>query len=174
MAPEVHPRESGGNPMMRTRIGVLAVAMSVGFAGVASLGCSRGASRYPLVSSPNTPAAQGSYQVKSEPNGNTRLAIQVRYLAPPARITSTATTYVAWIVPTTAAAGEPAPTGPGEPLDDQRPINVGAIEVGDDLEGKLETTTPFRKFDIMITPEPSPVALRPTNTPVLTARVENI
>jgi hypothetical protein len=160
--------------MIRIRTCLLAV-MSMGFVAACALGGSPGGPQYPLTSSPRTPAAEGNINVDSGPNGNTKLSIKVRHLAPPSSVTSTATTYVAWIVPRAASAAASDQTNQETArANEQQPINVGAIMVDDDLKGTLETITPFRQFDLMITPEPSPVAMRPSNKPVLTARVQNI
>ncbi len=143
---------------MRTRTGMLAAL----WLGLVVAACNRGGPangpQYPLTNSGSTPAAQGNVYVDTGPNGNTRVAINVRHLAPPSSITPMATTYVAWIVPGA----------------DQPPINAGAIEVDAELKGTLETITPHRQFEVIITPEASAVAMRPSNKPVLTARVQNI
>ena len=131
---------------MSTRT-ILSAMLWIGLVGA----CSRGSSpTYPLASSAIAPAARGNVDVEAEPNGNTRVSISVRHLAPPASIAARATTYVAWIVPRGSASPGAAPSQPS----DARPINVGAIAVDDDLEGSLETTTPFQQFDVIITPEP--------------------
>jgi hypothetical protein len=49
--------------------------------------------------------------------------------------------------------------------------NAGALSVNDDLEGKLETTTPHRAFTLMVTPEPSARVGTPTHKPVFTSEV---
>lgn len=145
---------------------IVTTALCIALGGAA---CSRGKPpQYPLASSARAPAAQGNVDVVPEPNGNTRIAIKVKHLAPPASISARATTYVAWIVPrgsvsTVAGANQPA---------DPDPINVGALTVDADLNGILETTTPYQQFDLIITPEPSAVAMRPSSDPVLTARIQ--
>jgi hypothetical protein len=81
-------------------------------------------------------------------------------------------------------AQEPNPPGPPEATGSQAgaqppdtteqarasaPVNVGAIRLDSNLEGKLDTVTPLRQFQLMITPEPDASVQRPTNQPVLTA-----
>ena len=83
-----------------------------------------------------TPAAVGEVAATAGPNGNTQLAITVRHLAPPANVTPGATVYVVWA---TELGAEPAPR------------NLGALRVDNNLNGRLETLTPLRSFDITIT-----------------------
>ena len=151
---------------MTTRT-ILSAALWIGLAA----SCGRGGSpKYPLASSPSAPGAQGNVNVEPGPNGNTRVAISVRHLAPPANISASATTYVAWIVPRAASTSRNADNQPT----DMAPMNVGAINVDKNLNGTLETVTPFQQFDVMITPEPSPIAMRPTTRPVLSATVQEL
>lgn len=197
---------------------------------------------WPMVGSAAAPAASGEVTISHGPNGNTKLAIRVRHLAPPWRVAPGTGTYVAWVAPLEGAApnnppgqqgspmsqpanaqpgattgneppspqgtpgratrpqgtpenaGPPAqaqnPPGPPEATGGQAgapppagaqppdmteqarasaPINVGAIRLDSNLQGKLDTVTPLRQFQLMITPEPDASVQRPTNQPVLTA-----
>ncbi|MFO0578280.1 MAG: hypothetical protein U1A78_30105 [Polyangia bacterium] len=119
------------------------------------LGCASG-HIVKLNGSPQVPAAQGAVRVASGANHNTRLRIDVHHLAEPQRIAAGATSLVAWAQPS-AAGGAPQ--------------NIGALRVNDKLEGELETVTPQRDFELMITAEPSPTAPVPSGAPLLSAHI---
>lgn len=123
---------------------------------------STSSSTVPLHGSDRTPAATGEVSAIPAPNGNTEVTINVEHLAPPQRIMPGATTYVAWIVP----KGHDVPAGTA------MPSNAGAIELGPDLHGVLQTVTPYKDFRVEVTPEHSPRQQEPTAAPVLTAQVE--
>jgi hypothetical protein len=110
----------------------------------------------PMHSAADVPASQGTVRLKKSANGNSELTIRVKHLAPPSRIAADATVYVVWI----------------QALDGARQ-NVGALVLDSDLEGKLETVTPFQRFQILVTPEPSGQAAAPTHEPVFTYNVES-
>ena len=72
---------------------------------------------------------------------------------------------MAWVTPA-------APAGQGQANSPEaRRINVGAIQLDANLSGKLQTVTPYRQFDVMITPEAGPAIGQPANPPVLTASI---
>lgn len=119
------------------------------------LGCASG-HLVQLNASPQVPAAQGAVRVTSGANNNTRLRIDVHHLAEPQRVAPGATALVAWAQPS-AAGGTPQ--------------NIGALRVNDKLEGELETVTPQRDFQLMITAEPSPTASVPSGMPLLSAHI---
>lgn len=114
------------------------------------------AQRTALLPTQVTLAAQGEVATKRTDNQNTTVEIEVEHLAPPAAVASGATTYVVW----TKAVGA-----------DARPQNVGAMHVDDDRRGSLKTKTPLERFDVLITPEPSPNVGEPSNEPVMRATV---
>jgi len=97
------------------------------------------------------PAAQGSLTVTTDPNGNSRLSITVRHLAPPQRMARGATAYVVWVAP----------------MPDGTPQNVGVLRLDPNLTGSLETVTPLRDFELTIGVETDPAAQQPTSTPVI-------
>jgi hypothetical protein len=106
--------------------------------------------------SSTTPAAIGEVATAVGPNGNTKLTISVKHLAPPERVAPGATVYVVW-----ASELERGST----------PHNLGALRVDADLNGQLESTTPMRSFDVAITPEPTANVSSPGDTAVLTTRI---
>jgi hypothetical protein len=87
---------------MRQTSWLVIAAASLGLA--AASACNQGGGQaagptYPMYSSPQMPAAQGSITAANDGNGNTELTIHVRNLAHPSRIVPNTTTYVVWIVP---------------------------------------------------------------------------
>jgi hypothetical protein len=108
-----------------------------------------------MVSGPGVPASQGTVKISKTENGNTKLELHVKHLAPPFKVAPDATVYVVWLQPKDGAK-----------------LNIGALVLKDDLEGKLETVTPHRHFQISVTPEAGGHVNAPMHEPVLTAAVE--
>jgi hypothetical protein len=108
-----------------------------------------------MLSSVSVPAGQGTVTFGAVDNGNTDVTIRVKHLALPSKIASNATTYVVWIQPSNGAKQ-----------------NVGALALNDNLEGKLDTVTPHRRFLLTVTPEPGGRVGTPTHTPVFSSWVE--
>lgn len=124
------------------------------FAGL-ELGCATTPSALQAASS--IPAGEGTVQATLGANGNTDLSLRVKHLAPASRMASDATVYVVWIQPFEASSQ-----------------NVGALTLSEDLEGRLDTVTPHRRFLVMVTPEPSSRMEKPTHEAVFTARVDGV
>ena len=101
---------------------------------------------------PRIPAAAGTVEAKTGPNGNVRLKVMVEHLAPPARLRPGATTYVVWAQ--LAAQGAV-------------PQNLGALHVTNNLSGSLETLTAMPAFSIFLSPEDSPLVQSPTGEPLM-------
>jgi hypothetical protein len=114
------------------------------------------ASTSTLQNSGRIPAAQAEVKVKGEDNGNSRVRLQVKHLAPPSAVRPDAQSYVVWI----------------EPAGTSRPQNLGALQVDDDREAKLDATTPYHEFNLFVTAEPSPQAQVPTGEHLLRGRVD--
>jgi len=137
--------------------------MAAAFAGAAALvglqaGCGMfggGDSEQTMHASASSPAAQGTVKTSEADNGNTALSVRVKHLAPPSKMVSDATVYVVWIQPGDAAIQ-----------------NMGAMKLNDDLEGRLDTVTPHRRFTVSVTPEPGAQGAQPTNEAVFTSDVE--
>jgi hypothetical protein len=108
-----------------------------------------------MLSDADVPASQGKVTVGAADNGNTEVTVQVKHLAPPAKIAADAKIYVVWIQPSN-----------GEKQ------NVGALALNDNLEGHLRTVTPHRRFLLTVTPEPGGRVLVPSHKPVFTSSVE--
>jgi hypothetical protein len=125
--------------------------LAFGYTGCSSL---QSEPKQTMTPSDQVPAGQGTVQATKTDNGNTELQIEVKHLAPPSRLAPDASTYVVWIKPHNA------------PMQ-----NVGALEVDDDLVGKLTTTTPHKASRLTVTPEASPQATSPSHDPVFESDV---
>lgn len=101
-------------------------------------------------------ASEGTVRVSEADNGNTKVSLRVKHLAPPSKVQGDSTVYVVWIQP---KEGEWQ--------------NVGALTLSDDLEGSLDTLTPHRRFKVLVTPEPNGQAAAPSHEPVFTYNVES-
>lgn len=107
-----------------------------------------------MLNAPQTPAAQGTVVARPAENGNVKLTVEVKHLAPPERVSPTAKVYVVWVQPQ---------SGP--------PQNVGGLRVDQNLSGRLETVTVHQSFEVYITAEEQPAATLPTGPRTLTAVV---
>ncbi len=133
---------------MRTHLSML-LAAALGLAGC-------GPAPIELISSPAVPAASGEITTSDEGgNGNLKLKIEVKHLAPPAKVERTATVYVVWVE-----------------REGGTPQNIGALRVSKELTGSLDTVTPFHRFNLVITAEEDPAAVFPKGPRVLFATVE--
>jgi hypothetical protein len=112
----------------------------------------------PLATSNLNPAGKGTVRVSEDANKNTDLAIEVKHLAPPERISADAKTYVVWLTPIDQSTG---------------PQNVGALSVDRSLNGKLQTSTPLRSFDLFVTAEPSATTSEPSGEKMFWTQVNN-
>jgi hypothetical protein len=131
--------------MGRMRLLSIGVAAAV-LAGSIS-GCAGLFSKSPHMNvSPGQPAAEGTTSFSKERNGNTKIVLSVKHLADPSKLTPPASHYVAWI-----QRDKSAP-----------PQNIGALKVDKNLAGKLETETALRSFDLFVTAEGAPDAMKPT------------
>lgn len=106
-----------------------------------------------LSASSSLPAAQGTLRCAKADNDNTSIDLRVRHLANPDRLTPPAAVYVVW----TKADKDAAPQ------------NIGALEVDEDLDGRLKTVTPLRSFELFVTGEATGQAPSPSGEPLLWA-----
>ncbi len=136
---------------MKSRLfhGVLATFALASGGALAACG---GPAPVPMINAPQAPAAQGSVLAQAAENGNTRITVEVKHLAPPERLNPTAKVYVVWVQP------------PGGP-----PQNVGALRVDAELTGRLVTVTAFATFDVLVTAEEFPTTTMPRGPQVLSA-----
>ncbi len=141
-------------PTLIIQCGVLVVALpALAALSLLHLGCAK---PQPMVSASEVPASQGTVKATVGDNGNTKVSIRVKHLAPPSKIASDAVVYVVWLQPRNATKQ-----------------NIGALVLNDNLEGSLDTVTPHSRFLITVTPEPGGKVAEPTHEPVFTAEVEH-
>jgi hypothetical protein len=99
------------------------------------------------------PAAQGEVLAEPGENGNVRLTLHMRHLAPPEKMTTGATVYIVWVKSTAA---------------DGKVQNVGALKPDAALEASLVTMTTLPEFDVMVTAEASASVQNPSGEPLFT------
>ena len=109
-----------------------------------------------MTSSPDVPGAQGVATVTTTDDGNTKIDLVVKHLAPPESVNSGATVYVVWV--TDVESGAEA-------------HNLGALKVDRDLNGKITAVTNMRSFELYVTAEPSQSTTMPTGSAVLKTNV---
>ena len=101
---------------------------------------------------PSVPAAAGEVKTGKDKNGNTKFTVEVKHLAKPSDLTPPKTTYIIWIE---QKGGSPE--------------SQGMLKVNDNLEGKFESSTPDKVFNLWITAEGDPTTKTPTGQEVLRA-----
>lgn len=135
----------GGYGRLLVSVGSIAAVMAVS-------GCVMfGTTRTNLSAIPTMPAAEGSARFSATKNDNTRIALKVKHLAHPERLTPPASHYVVWTRATKDAAAQ----------------NIGALVVDDDLTGTLDTETPLHSFELLVTAEGSGQVQTPSGEPLL-------
>lgn len=107
-----------------------------------------------MMAGTETPAAQGTVQIKTGDNGNTNLDIHTHSLASPSSLTPAENVYVVWIKPP-----------------DQTAQNHGQLEVNGKQDGELNIKTPYKRFEIFITAEQNATVQTPEGPRVLSADV---
>jgi hypothetical protein len=98
-------------------------------------------------SSSEIQAGQGRLAVKKADGANEVVAVTVERMAPAPRVKAGATTYVVWLLPDGASY----------------PTNVGVLAINKDMKGSLEFKTPFQKFEVFVTAEPSALSQVPSD-----------
>jgi hypothetical protein len=153
--------------------GTAALALFLGVAGCGLFG----SSTVGLVASPQSPAAQGSVKTKTTSDQNTKVTVKVKHLAPPQKIAQGATTYVVWVRPLGVPAARETPMGAYPEREsagvttEKGIYNIGGLKIGKNLDGELETVTPFKSFELFITAEPSTSVTGPNGERILWANV---
>ena len=110
-----------------------------------------------LATSNKLPSTQGQIETGDAGNGNVKVHVSVKHMAPPEKVVAGATTYVVWVQPLAA---------------DGQPQNLGAIKPDGEEQGDFVSTTPLKAFDVFITAEPSGTAQSPTGEKMLWGRVD--
>ncbi len=101
------------------------------------------------------PAALGEAKVQSR-RGDTKIVMKLQGLDKPETFGNEYLTYVLWAI---------SPEG--------RPVNLGEVLVGGNHRSKLEATTQFQAFALIVTAEPYYAVRRPSNLVVLENEVRS-
>ena len=102
--------------------------------------------------------AKGEVSVNSvSDDGNGSYVVKVDHLGDPAKLNSSATVYVVWVMP--------------KGKEDANIQNMGAIKVDSDYSGEHAFNTTFKAFEVTITPEPSADVTKPSGRDVLKTNV---
>lgn len=105
---------------------------------------------YHMAGSGIVPAARATVKVqRDKDNRNTKLDIKVEHLAKTSSLTPPASVYLVWARPRGGAA-----------------VKLGAIGVGDDLNGELKAVTVLKDFELLITAEQSETVAAPSDVQV--------
>ena len=107
-------------------------------------------------SASDVPASEGTVRVSKGGNGNTKISVRVKHLAPPSKLAPDTTVYIVWVQP-----------------QDGEKQNVGALVLNRDLEGSLETLTPLHRFKLYVTPEANAQVVQAFHEAVFTYNVES-
>lgn len=136
---------------MRPTMLTLALALAL----TPVLGCG-GPSRYRAQGTPSAPGIDAEILV-GKTEGAQQIELVVEHLTDPDRLTPGATHYAVWVVP---EGGQPIYTG------------ALAVDRGSRV-GRLRATTPYDRFDVLVTAEPAAFGHRawPTGTLVLERHV---
>jgi hypothetical protein len=98
------------------------------------------------------PGAAGEVKTGKDKNGNTKFSVAVKHLADPKQLTPPKSVYIVWIQ-----------------SKDGRPESQGMLKVNKNLEGKLESTTPNKLFDLWVTAEDDATIKSPSGPEVVRA-----
>lgn len=102
--------------------------------------------------------AQGEVSVDSlTDDGNGKYTVKVAHLGDPAKLNSSATVYVVWMMP--------------KGKEDANIQNMGAIKVDSDYSGEHSFNSTFKAFELTITPEPSADVTKPSGRDILKTTV---
>jgi len=129
---------------------VMRICLVVMFLGI--LPCVLLSKTFKLQSTSTVPGASGEVKSAKDKNGNTKFSVQVKHLANPSALTPPKSTYVVWIQQPGAA-----------------PESQGVLKVNKNLEGKFETSTADKRFDLWITAENDASIKSPSGPEVLRA-----
>lgn len=151
MKAEIHPNR---------RIGYLAIIPALAGLACLQIGCEKMKFWQSKPSEMHTTSdvspSEGTVRTSDGDNGNLKVSIRVKHLAPPSKSAPDATVYIVWI----------------QPQDGERQ-NAGALTVNSNLEGSLDTLTSQRRFTITVTPEANGQVAQPSHNPVFSYNVES-
>lgn len=113
------------------------------------------ARKFPMTAATIVPGARGVVEIDKDKNGNTRVNVQVQFLAHPDRLTPPATVYVVWLQEKDGAAD-----------------NQGQLRVDKKLKATFKTITPAKSFDLFVTAERDAAIKTPSGAEVLRAAIQ--
>ena len=141
-----------------TRLGMAgALAGMVAFGGCSTTNSMLGRNQqvWTMTSQSAMPAVQGRIQVATGDKGTNRnLKVEASNLAKPDATFNGTSTYVVWLKPSQGA-----------------PVNIGVLSPDKNENAKLETTTAYTTFEVMVTAESSAQPTFPSTNQVLDAMV---
>jgi hypothetical protein len=111
------------------------------------------AETFDLRHGPRTPAAAGTVDFDKKDKGDNKVSVEVKYLPPVTELS--VSKYVVWFNPGGGHNATP----------------VGTIELDKNRNGKLEISTPFQSFDVMVTGEQTSTPMRPSSLVILRGHV---
>jgi hypothetical protein len=133
---------------------ILNFALTAALSAVFISGCATlGIGNSPVMNvSPTIPSTEGTVTYGKVNNDNTSIALTVKHLPHPKKLTPPANNYVVWLRPQGAAAQ-----------------NMGELNVDDNLNGTMNTVTAIKKFDLFVTAEANAQVSQPTGAQLLWA-----
>ncbi len=139
------------------------VLVSVVVAMMLAMGCmAHERASFPMTGSSMVPAASGAVTLRDRDQANKTLQVDVHHLALPDNLPANvvpngpAHAWVVWV----------------EAVGSNAPENVGVLVPDQNLDAQLITTTAQKKFEVFVTPEPSPTQSMPTGQRLLQATVQ--
>jgi hypothetical protein len=90
-------------------------------------------------------SATAKVEVETGNKPNRELKVEAERLTPPGATFEGTSSYVVWLKPTDGA-----------------PVNIGVLKPDKNLKAKLDTSTPYATFKIMVTAEDNPHSTAPT------------
>jgi len=126
-----------------------------GFALTTLVAAVASAETFDLRHGPRTPAAAGTVNFDKKDKGDNKVSVEVKYLPPISELSQQASKYVVWFNPGGGRGATP----------------VGTIDIDKNRNGKLDISTPFQSFDVIITGEQSATPMKPSNLVILRGHV---
>lgn len=113
------------------------------------------AKKFPMTAATIVPGARGVVDIDKDKNGNTRVNMDVQFLAKPESLTPPASVYIVWLQEK-----------------DGSPDNQGQLRVDKKLKANFKTVTPAKSFDLFVTAERDSAIKSPTGAEVLRAAIQ--
>lgn len=131
----------------------LAIATIVAAATLALAGC--GGQDYDIQPGPAAPSVAGTLSVEEADQANNEAELRLQYLPLPQNLGAGLSTYVAWV----------------QPKGTDRYVKVGSIDVDKKREGRIQFTTPYDNFRVIVTAEKSATTQQPGEPVIVTQEV---